>query len=149
PSEDDSHSEEWLWVAVHTGAKTRRYPFETLTDALPPRHPLADEGGGAPAVAVDHYLRSWTGGHTSVPSRRSVTRAAMGLRWLRASVRCEKSGWPLRVSMTAATPSWRPTRRLSRCATSWVRTIFEFCPTRDITVSRTLRSRLCASSTMT
>src|SRR5699024_12804514 len=47
PSKDASHSEEWLWVAVHTGAQTRRYPFETLTDALPPRHPLADEGGGA------------------------------------------------------------------------------------------------------
>ena len=28
------------------------------------------------------------------------------------------SGWPFKTSITEATPSWRPTRRLSRCATS-------------------------------
>ncbi|CPU66917.1 Uncharacterised protein [Mycobacteroides abscessus] len=62
---------------------------------------------------------------------------------------CANSGWPLSASMTAATPSCRPTRRLSRCATSCVRTTRDDCPMRDSTVSRTLRSSDCASSTMT
>ena len=35
------------------------------------------------------------------------------------------SGWPLSFSITAATPSCRPTRRLSRWATSWVSTTRE------------------------
>ena len=51
--------------------------------------------------------------------------------------------------MTAATPSCRPTRRLSRCATSWVSTTRDPVPSRDNTVSSTLRSNDCASSTMT
>ena len=51
--------------------------------------------------------------------------------------------------MTAATPSWRPTRRLSRWAMSWVSTTREPAPSRDNTVSKTLRSSDWASSTMT
>src|SRR5450631_527146 len=85
----------------------------------------------------------------SRPSSRSVTNAAIGLRSLRVKVMWAKSGWPLSASMTAATPSWRPTRRLSRWATSWVRTTLEFWPILESTVSSTLRSRDCASSTMT
>ena len=44
------------------------------------------------------------------------------LRSQRVSVMCANSGWPLSLSMTATMPSWRPTRRLSRSATSWVST---------------------------
>ena len=67
----------------------------------------------------------------------------------RVSVTCAKSGCPLSFSTTATTPSWRPTRRLSRWATSWVSTTREPVPIRDNTVSSTLRSNDCASSTMT
>jgi hypothetical protein len=58
----------------------------------------------------------------------SVTSAAIGERSDRVSVTWANSGWPLSASMTAATPSCRPTRRLSRCATSWVSTTREPCP---------------------
>src|SRR5665647_1090678 len=84
-----------------------------------------------------------------MPSSISVTSAAIGDRSDRVSVTCAKSGWPLRVSITAATPSCRPTLRLSRCATSWVRITREFRPTRDSTVRSTLRSNDWASSTIT
>jgi hypothetical protein len=62
---------------------------------------------------------------------------------------CANNGWPLSFSITAATPSWRPTRRLSRWATSWVSTTRDPAPSRDNTVSSTLRSSDCASSTIT
>jgi len=52
------------------------------------------------------------------PSSSSVTRAAIGERSLRVKVMWAKSGCPLSVSTTATTPSWRPTRKLSRWATS-------------------------------
>jgi fumarate hydratase class I len=61
----------------------------------------------------------------------SVTSAAIGDRSLRISVTWANSGWPLSFSMTAATPSCRPTRRLSRWATSWVSTTRE--PARSAT----------------
>ena len=54
-----------------------------------------------------------------------MTSAAIGERSERVSVTCANSGCPLSVSITAATPSCRPTRRLSRCATSWVSTTRE------------------------
>ena len=53
---------------------------------------------------------------SSAPSSSSVTSAAIAERSERISVTCPKRRWPLSVSMTDATPSWRPTRRLSRCA---------------------------------
>ena len=73
----------------------------------------------------------------------------MALRSERVSVMCANSGCPFNVSITEATPSKRPTRRLSRWATSWVSTTREFCPIRLSTVSSTFRSRDCASSTIT
>ena len=79
----------------------------------------------------------------------SVTRAAIGERSERCSVTWANSGWPLSFSTTATTPSCRPTRRLSRWATSWVSTTRESCPIRLSTVSSTLRSSDWASSTMT
>ena len=88
-------------------------------------------------------------GQAAGPSSISVTSAAIGDRSMRISVMCANSGWPLSFSITAATPSWRPTRRLSRCATSWVSTTRDPAPSRDSTVSSTLRSSDCASSTMT
>jgi hypothetical protein len=78
-----------------------------------------------------------------------VTSAAIGERSERVSVTWAKSGWPLSFSTTATTPSCRPTRRLSRWATSWVSTTLELAPMRDSTVSSTLRSSDCASSTIT
>ena len=88
-------------------------------------------------------------GQRSLLSSISVTRAAIAERSERVSVMWAKSGWPFSVSMTEATPSWRPTRRLSRWATSWVSTTREFWPMRESTVSSTLRSSDCASSTIT
>src|SRR6266480_3395225 len=79
----------------------------------------------------------------------SVTRAAIWDRSDRTSVVCANSGWPLSFSITAITPSCRPTRRLSRCAMSWVSTTREPEPIRDSTVSSTPRSSDCASSTIT
>ena len=52
----------------------------------------------------------------------SVTRAAIGERSLRVRVTWANRGCPLSFSTTATTPSCRPTRRLSRWATSWVST---------------------------
>ena len=78
-----------------------------------------------------------------------MTSAAIGERSERVSVTWANSGWPLSFSITAAMPSCRPTRRLSRWATSWVRTTRELVPRRESTVSSTLRSSDWASSTMT
>src|SRR5580765_5066655 len=114
-----------------------RYLSVTLT-SLYPAAPIERSRGGI-------GLTGRTGtGQTSMPSSRSVTRAAMGDRSDRLRVTWAKSGWPLSFSMTAAIPSCRPTRRLSRWATSWVRTTLEFCPIRESTVRSTLRSRLWA-----
>ncbi len=74
---------------------------------------------------------------------------AIGERSERVNVMCANSGCPLSFSITAAMPSCRPTRRLSRCATSCVSTTREPAPSRDSTVSSTLRSNDCASSTTT
>lgn len=82
-------------------------------------------------------------------SSMSVTSAAMGERSDRVRVTCANSGFPLRVSTTAVTPSCRPTLRLSRWATSWVRTTRDDWPMRESTVRSTLRSSDWASSTMT
>jgi hypothetical protein len=78
-----------------------------------------------------------------------VTSAAIGERSERVRVTCANSGCPLSFSITETTPSCRPTRRLSRWATSWVSTTREPLPIRDSTVSSTLRSSDCASSTIT
>ena len=65
-----------------------------------------------------------------------MTRAAIGERSLRVKVTWAKSGCPFSVSTTATTPSWRPTRKLSRWATSWVRTTRDDWPMRESTVSK-------------
>ena len=65
------------------------------------------------------------GSKSPVSSSISVTSAAIGERSERARVTCAKSGWPLSFSITATTPSCRPTRRLSRWAMSWVSTTRE------------------------
>ena len=54
-----------------------------------------------------------------------------------------REGFPF---ATTTTPSCRPTRRLSRWATSWVSTTLELAPMRESTVSSTLRSSDCASA---
>ena len=72
-------------------------------------------------------LRRWST-RARMPSPRGrrragvVTRAAIGLRSERVRVMWANSGWPRIASITDTTPSWRPTRRLSRWATSWVST---------------------------
>ena len=65
------------------------------------------------------------GPQIATSSNISVTSAAIGERSERCSVTWAKSGWPLSFSTTATTPSCRPTRRLSRWATSWVSTTRE------------------------
>jgi 2-C-methyl-D-erythritol 4-phosphate cytidylyltransferase len=79
----------------------------------------------------------------------SVTRAAIGDRSDRTRVTWANSGCPLSFSITATTPSCRPTRRLSRWAMSWVSTTREPAPILDSTVSSTPRSSDWASSTIT
>src|SRR5215470_13885883 len=79
----------------------------------------------------------------------SVTSAAIWDRSERTRVTCANNGCPFSFSVTATTPSCRPTRRLSRCATSWVSTTRDPEPIRDRTVSKTPRSSDWASSTIT
>src|SRR6185437_12576350 len=93
--------------------------------------------------------RARQSGYSAVSSSISVTRAAIGDRSDLVRVTCANSGWPFSFSITATTPSWRPTRRLSRCATSWVSTTRDPATIRDSTVSSTPRSRDWASSTIT
>ena len=57
-------------------------------------------------------------GYAGMSSSMSVTNAAIGERSLRVNVTCANSGCPFNFSTTATTPSWRPTRKLSRWATS-------------------------------
>ena len=79
----------------------------------------------------------------------SVTSAAIGDRSDLFKVTCANNGWPLSFSTTATTPSCLPTRKLSRCATSCVKTTRLSLPMRESTVSKTFRSSDCASSTIT
>lgn len=76
-----------------------------------------------PTMLTQCYVRRYA---SSFDSSISVTSAAIAERSDRVSVMCANSAWPLSVSITDATPSCRPTRRLSRWATSCVSTTREF-----------------------
>src|SRR4051794_24442263 len=126
---------------IHTVAWITQY------GGMPSHLSTQSSGWRTESREIDERHRG--GGQPGSSSSISVTNAAMGERSERVSVTCANRGWPFSFSTTATTPSCRPTRRLSRCATSCVRTTREPSPMRERTVSRTLRSNDCASSTMT
>ena len=94
----------------------------TISAGVMTTDPRALDPGTNSSAIRSFRLRPGAPVSAQPPSRRLVTSAAIGQRSDRVRVMWAKSGWPLRASITETTPSWRPTRRLSRWATSWVST---------------------------